>query len=111
MSEIRIPTKGGKIDKKYRLALTVYIAPKILTKEEVREMAYYEDRNPAYYKGVKEGWSIIVTGEYEEKMNSFIKAGKCTRKEMVQLIPKSFWDKYVEHIHVFPNGELLKDFI
>ena len=74
-------------------------------------MAYYEDRNPAYYKGVKEGWSIIVTGEYEEKMNSFIKAGKCTRKEMVQLIPKSFWDKYVEHIHVFPNGELLKDFI
>ena len=111
LNEIRIPTKGGKVDKKYRLALTVYIAPKKLTKEEVREMAYYEDRNPAYYKGVKEGWSIIVIGEYEEKMNSFIKAGKCTRKEMVQLIPKSFWDKYVEHIHVFPNGELLKDFI
>ncbi len=109
--EIRIPTKEGKADKRYRLAITVYIAPKELTKEELREVANYKDKNPAYYKGVNEGWSIIVTGENEEKMNTFIKAGKCTRKEMVQLIPKSFWDKYCEHIHVFPNGELLMDLI
>ena len=108
---IKIPTKEKDDSNNYRLVLTAYLAPKTLTDEEKKELAKYKESNPSYYKGVQEGWSVIVIGEHEEKKNTFIKAGKCTRKEMIQLIPQSFWKKYIDHIHVFPNGRLLKDYL
>ena len=52
-----------------------------------------------------------LMGEPDEKMNTYIKAGKCTRKEMVKLIPQSFWKKFKDHTHMFPDGKLLKDFL
>ena len=110
-SDIRIPNIENTKNSKYRLALTAYIAPKVLSDLEKQELYDYKVSNPAYYKGVLEGWSIIVTGEPDAKMNTFIKAGKCTRKDLVRLLPASFWEKFKDHIHVFPNGKLLKDFI
>ena len=110
-SDIKIPSHEDTENNKYRLSLTVYIAPRNLSDIEEQELSAYKETNPAYYKGVREGWSIIVTGEPEAKMNTFIKAGKCTRKDLVKLLPASFWEKFKDHIHVFPNGKLLKNFI
>lgn len=110
-SDIDIPSLEDIENNKYRLSLTVYIAPRELSDIEEQELSVYKETNPAYYKGVLEGWSIIVTGEPDAKMNTFIKAGKCTRKDLVRLLPASFWEKFKDHIHVFPNGKLLKDFI
>lgn len=111
LNEIRIPIKGGKVEKKYKLALTAFVAPRELRNEELDELEKYKEIKPSYYKGVKEGWSIIVTGESDDKMNTYIKAGRCSRKEMVQLIPQSFWEKFSSHTHIFPNGDLLRDYI
>lgn len=109
--EAKIPINEDVDYKKYRLVLTAYIAPKRLSIEENKDVEKYKKSNPSYYKGVTEGWSLIVTGEPDEKMNTFIKAGKCTRKKLVQLLPQSFWEKYSNHIHIFPNGKLLKEYI
>ena len=109
--DIRIPNNAILEIEKCRLALTVYIAPRVLSDDERMELSNYKESNPAYYKGVMQGWSIMVTGEPDEKMNTYIKAGKCTRKEMVKLIPQSFWKKFKDHTHMFPDGKLLKDIL
>lgn len=105
---MRVPNDENLESDKYILALTAYIAPRELLDNEKEELANYKDSNPSYYKGVTEGWSIIVTGESDDKMNTYIKAGKHTRKDLVNLIPLPFWKKYSNHIHVFPNGMQLK---
>lgn len=107
-SNIRVPNDENIESDKYILALTAYIAPRELLENEKEELAIYKESNPSYYKGVTEGWSIIVTGESDDKMNTYIKAGKHTRKDLVNLIPLPFWKKYSNHIHVFPNGMQLK---
>ena len=96
-------------NKQCKLVLTAYIAPRELSDERIKELEVYKETNPSYYKGVTEGWSIIVTGEHDNKANTFIKAGKCTRNELVKLIPISFWEQYKDHVHVFPNGTILED--
>ena len=96
-------------NKQCKLVLTAYIAPRELSDERIEELEVYKETKPSYYKGVTEGWSIIVTGEHDDKANTFIKAGKCTRNELVKLIPASFWEQYIDHIHVFPNGTVLED--
>lgn len=110
-TDIRTPIIEDKSQQQYRLALTAYIAPKELTDNELESLEEYKYKNPSYYKGVTEGWSIITTGESDEKMNTFIKAGKCSRKELVELLPSSFWEKYGDHFHVFPNGSRIKELI
>ena len=107
-NNIRVPNDENIESDKYILALTAYIAPRELLENEKEELAIYKESNPSYYKGVTEGWSIIVTGESDTKMNTYIKAGKHTRKDLVNLIPLPFWKKYSNHIHVFPNGMQLK---
>ena len=98
-------------DNPYRYAITAYIAPRVLTEKQQQELDEYKESNPSYYKGVTEGWSIIVLHEPDEKLNTIIKAGKCTREELVRLIPDVFWEKYKEHVHVFPNGRMLKEYL
>ena len=105
---MRVPNDENLESDKYILSLTAYIAPRELLDNEKEELANYKDSNPSYYKGVTEGWSIIVTGESDDKMNTYIKSGKHTRKDLVNLIPHSFWEKYSDHIHIFPNGIQLK---
>ena len=105
LSEIRPPVA----DNVEKVALTVFIAPRTLSEEELIEVKTYEEKVPSFYKGVTEGWSIIVSGEHDDNANAFIKAGKCTRNELVKLIPSSFWEQYKDHFHVFPNGTILED--
>ena len=109
--EMRLPNGEHAENSKYRLAITAYIAPRELLKNEKAELAECKESNPLYYKGITEGWSLIVTGEPDDKMNTYIKAGKCTREELVRFIPDAFWEKYKEHIHVFPNGRMLKEYL
>ena len=94
-----------------RIALTAFVSPQEMTAIEKIELEEFKTKDPSYYKGVIEGWSVIYTGEEEEKYAVFIKAGKCTRKELVSLIPLSFWEEFKDYEYVFPNGELLKDYL
>jgi hypothetical protein len=105
------PLEGNDGSRNYQMSLTAFIAPRELSEDLLEELGYYKTKSPSYYKGLTEGWSILVTGESDEKWNTIIKAGKFTRKEMVKLLPKSFWEKYSSHTHVFPNGKLLKDYL
>ena len=102
--ELKIPNEKNEKQTNCRWALTAYIAPRELTEKEMTELAEYKESNPSYYKGVLEGWSIIVLDKAEEKMSTFIKAGKCTRNELVRLIPKPVWEKYKDYIFMFPDG-------
>ena len=102
--ELKFPNENNTEHSNCKLALTAYIAPRELTEKERTELAEYKENYPSYYKGVIEGWSLIVLGEADEKMNTFIKAGKCTRNELVRLIPNSVWEKFKDYTYRFPDG-------
>lgn len=87
---------------KTRQVITVYISPKELDTIENDELDKIKEKDREYYKGVKEGWSILVTGM--EKNNLIISAGKITRNELVSKLPKSFWIEYKDFEFFFPNG-------
>lgn len=89
-----------------KYTLTAFISPSILTKEQSDELEKIKQIHPTYYKGVKEGWSILVTGM--EKYNTIIISGKSTRKELIDKIPDIFWREYQEITFKFPNGSIMK---
>lgn len=81
--------------------LYIFVSPKELNSldlEKIREIQDEED----YLKGVKEGWSILITGM--EINNHIIKSGRRKRIEMVNCIPKSFWNEYSDYNFTFVDG-------
>ena len=89
-----------------RYVLIVFIAPQELTKEEKIEFEKIIKIDPSYYKGVNEGWSLLVTGMKEE--NIVIIPGKCERKELVAKLSDSFWQEYAKYIFKFTDGTVMK---
>ncbi|WP_295801401.1 ATP-binding protein [Mucilaginibacter sp.] len=81
--------------------LFVFVAPRILTEAEIKELAKYEEKDPQYVKGVKEGWSLLVTGKDID--NVVIMAGKYTRKELVEKLSAEFWETYANNIFIFTD--------
>lgn len=91
-----------------RYMLTAFLAPINLSKEETIKLEEIKDEEPTYYYGVKNGWSLLITGK--ELENIIIIPGKCTRRDLVQKISDSFWEEYKENIFKFINGTLVKDY-
>lgn len=60
--------------------LYAYISPRALTEDEEKDLQKYELKNPNYVKGVREGWSIILTTL--KTQNLIIKPGIQKRSEM-----------------------------
>lgn len=86
---------------KKRIVLSVYISPRELSIEETARLEEIKEIDKSYYKGVKEGWSILVTGM--DKHNTIIIPGKCSRKIMISNIPDDFWEEYKEYDFIFPD--------
>jgi len=91
---------------KKRHVITVFISPQKLNETDSAELEKVKEKDNEYYKGVKEGWSILVTGM--DKNNVIISAGKCTRNELVSKLPESFWTEYKDYEFVFANDSKMK---
>ena len=90
---------------KKRVVLTVYISPKNLSKEESSNLEEIKGHDISYYKGVKEGWSILVTGM--DKFNTIILPGRATRSELVSNIPELFWNEYQDYTFLFADDSIM----
>ena len=88
-----------------RYVLVVFIAPQELTEEEKNELEKIRDLDSSYYKGVNEGWSLLVTGMKEE--NVVIIPGKCKKEELVAKLSNSFWQEYDKYIFKFTDGTVM----
>lgn len=91
---------------KDRYVLVVFISSQELTTEEESELQNIRNTDPSYFKGVKEGWSLLVTGMQKE--NIVIIPGKSTRKELVAKLSDSFWDEYKEYYFRFTDETEMK---
>lgn len=95
---------GNKKKEKY--VLMVYISAKELDVEQKKELEKYKNSDSNYVKGVKEGWSLLVTSM--EKENIIIKPGKSTREELIHLISDSFWKENEDCVFKFTDETEMK---
>lgn len=86
--------------------LVVFIAPKDLSKDEEQSLQKIQDNDPSYTKGVKEGWSLLVTAM--DKENILIIPGRCTRNELVSKLSNTFWEDYKDYTFKFTDNTILK---
>jgi len=72
-------------DKKRGASLFVFIAPRKLSAEETERLKEFEQNDPEFVKGVKEGWSILFISNKEY----VIMPGIVSRSEIISKIPES----------------------
>jgi len=91
------------INKRY--AIFAFINPRKLNESEKKALERYKEEDPVYYEGVKNGWSILATGNRENDL--LIRPGFKSRTELVSELPNSFWEnKEIEY--TFPDGQRLE---
>ena len=88
---------------KERKVVFIFIPPLNYDTDTIIAIERYKTIDSEYYKGVTEGWSILLTG-MKNADNSIIKAGKHSRDEIVRIIKSDFWDKYGEYNFSFLDG-------
>jgi hypothetical protein len=91
---------------KERYILVVYISPRELTVKQERELEKYIDTEPSYVKGVREGWSLLVTSM--EKDNVIIHPGITTREHLVSLVSNDFWETYTDYKFRFTDNTIME---
>lgn len=89
-----------------RYILVVFISPQELITEEELELEKIKKTDLSYFKGVKEGWSLLVTGMQKE--NIVIIPGRCTRQELVAKLSDSFFEEYEKYTFKFTDGTIMK---
>ncbi|MFB4169015.1 hypothetical protein [Virgibacillus sp. JSM 102003] len=87
--------------------LFVFISPRELTEEELVILEDFKD-DVNYYAGVTNGWSLLILGRTGELV---IKPGISSRKELVNTIKPSFWNKNKDIIYKFVDGTLVKNLL
>lgn len=92
--------------RKEAVPIFAYIAPTELTERDKELLLKYKDSEPDYYKGVHDGWSVLVTNMETE--NVIIKPGKVSRKEMVSSLSDDFWETYKEWTFRFLDGSIMQ---
>lgn len=91
---------------KEKYVLMVYISPNDLNNDEEKELEKYVTKDPSYLKGVKEGWSLLVTSM--EKENIIICPGKTSRENLISLISDDFWQTYKDYTFKFTDNIIMK---
>lgn len=83
--------------------LFAYIAPRKLNNSEEAELKEYEQKDPDYFEGVKNGWSIyfLPTKGY------IIRSGIRSRKEMEDLVREQYEGKTEDITYVNTNDEIV----
>ena len=84
------------------MMLLAFIAPCELTPKDSTEIEKYKNSDPDYYKGVKEGWTILVTAMKID--NVVVLPGKRTRQEMIDNLSAEFWNEYKDYEFRFLDG-------
>ena len=92
-------------DKKEVVPILAYIAPSSLTDRDQELLFSYKETEPDYYKGVIEGWTVLVTNMETE--NVIIKPGKVSRDKMVSSLSEDFWTHYKEWTFRFLDGTIM----
>lgn len=91
-------------DKKGMMMLA-YIAPRELTPKDRIEIEKCKDSDPDYYKGVKEGWTVLITAMHID--NVVILPGKRSRKDMLDKLSPEFWEEYSDYEFKFLDGSVI----
>lgn len=86
--------------------ILAYIAPTSLTDKDKELLLNYKDSEPDYYKGVLEGWTVLITNMQTD--NVVIKPGKVSRDEMVSALSDDFWKTYREWKFKFLDGTIMR---
>ena len=63
----------------------MFIAPRDLSAKETEKLKEFEQNDPEFVKGVKEGWSILFISNQEH----VIMPGIVSRSEIISKIPES----------------------
>lgn len=85
--------------------LFVFIAPVKLNDDETVLLNESKNKEPDYYKGVTEGWSVLVTGMDFD--NVIVLPGKHDRQTLVNKLSSLFWNKYRENTFKFLDGTII----
>lgn len=93
-----------RMQDKKGLMLLAFIAPRELTPKDSLEIEKNKETDPDYYKGVKEGWTILVTAMKID--NVVLLPGKRTRKEMLERLSPEFWEEYKGYEFRFLDGSI-----
>lgn len=83
--------------------ILAYIHPRELTEKDKSMIEQFKETEPDYYKGVYEGWTVLVTNM--EKENVIIKPGKVSRDSMVASLSNEFWKEYQDWSFFFLDGK------
>lgn len=102
MSDIGSEWEKPARERKHYL-LTAFVAPRVLTDQEVTDLARYESEDPDYVKGVKNGWSVLFLGQKD--VNAVCIPGRVSRRMLLDAVPESFWSTHKELRFVFLDGE------
>lgn len=73
----------------------MFIAPRELSAEENEKLKEFEQNDPEFVKGVKEGWSILFISNLEY----VIMPGIVSRSEIISKIPESVKNKNPDTIY------------
>ena len=83
----------------------IFVSPRKLSEDEIKELERIRHSEPEYYQGVKNGWSILFLGDSDEKI---IKPGIVLRSEMIKDIDARFKEKYKEYTFKFLDDFIIK---
>ena len=86
--------------------LYVYVSAREMSQNESQKLESYKIKDPEYYKGVNEGWSLLLTGR--KTSNMVIKAGIQDRQTLVSMLPKEFWEENKGIAFKFIDGKLME---
>lgn len=91
---------------KEKYVLMIFVSPLTLTLEQNIELEKYKNTNSLYIKGVREGWSILITSMDID--NLIIAPGKVTREHLVSLISDDFWEQYKDYTFKFTDNTIMQ---
>ena len=91
-------------DKKGMMMLA-YIAPRELTPKDKIEIEKLRESMPDYYRGVKEGWTVLVTAMKID--NLIVMPGRRSRQEMIDRLSPEFWEEYKGFEFRFLDGTVV----
>ncbi len=104
---MEINNRFGDRNVKEQIVLTAFVAPRKLNNDENEKLKEIKTKDPSYYNGVINGWSILVTGR--KKNNMIILSGKKTRDELSSALPDKFWEENKEIKFKYLNGDEMKN--
>ena len=106
-------TNHGDLYFKYKksFVMYVYFSPREINDLEKERLNEIKDSKPEYYKGVKEGYSVLFIGG--NKPNYIIKSGIQSKNQMIKQVPNSYWEKDVTYYDlsnrvIFPTEECIE---